>query len=266
MLRNNLKACAACIPTFQFGDHYGTFLSLLTTLTTLTTLIHGTQALPALGPLKFRGFDNHNALDYYMKWDDASGTYQPNMGGMNDLMVGDTDPTGNRRPRSNCIFYVNQRPPMNDTDPNWAKKRALQFADLMNLAQAGGDYHTLYDVYNLEDAFNSAIAGPMADALESGLKRVWFQTTSEAFATLCQGSVYLVTEAEDIWQGSIWLTNEFGLPTSGRRTITEDRYIRSPRSRTAEVNHRVLNLLVMPRFRFQRAKDLTSTPIRRSRR
>ncbi|KAJ7863394.1 hypothetical protein B0H13DRAFT_2671453, partial [Mycena leptocephala] len=97
---------------------------------------------------------------------------------------------------------------MNDTDPNWAKKRALQFADLMNLAQAGGDYHTLYDVYNLDDAFNSAIAGPMADALESGLKRVWFQTTSEAFATLCQGSVYLVTEEEDIWQGSIWLTNE----------------------------------------------------------
>ncbi|KAJ7860174.1 hypothetical protein B0H13DRAFT_2355705 [Mycena leptocephala] len=66
----------------------------------------------------------------------------------------------------------------------------------------------LDDVYNLDDAFNSAIAGPMADALESGLKRVWFQTTSEAFATLCQGSVYLVTEEEDIWQGSIWLTNE----------------------------------------------------------
>jgi hypothetical protein len=117
-----------------------TFLPLFTTLTTLTTLIHGTQAVPALGHLKSRGFNNHNPLDYYMKWDDASGTYQPNMGGMNDLMVGDMDDTGNRRRRSNCIFYVNQRPPMNDTDPNWAKKRALQFADLMNLAQAGGDY------------------------------------------------------------------------------------------------------------------------------
>jgi hypothetical protein len=48
----------------------------------------------------------------------------------------------------------------------------------------------------------------MADALESGLKRVWFQTTSEAFASLCEGTVYLVAEQEEIWRGSIWLTNE----------------------------------------------------------
>jgi hypothetical protein len=122
---------------------HGAFISLLTALTTLTTLIHDARALyiePALEPFKSRGYNVHNQLDYYMKWDDATGRYQPNMGGMNDLMVGDTNPDGTRKPRSNCIFYVNQRPPMNDTDPNWAKKRAVQFAALMNYAQAGGDY------------------------------------------------------------------------------------------------------------------------------
>jgi hypothetical protein len=129
------------------------FISLLTTLTTLTTLIHDARALyiaPGLEPLQSRGYNNHNGLDYYMSWDPASGTYKPNMAGMNDLMVGDTNPDGTRKRRSNCIFYVNQRPPMNDTDPNWAKKRAVQFAALMNYAQAGGDFVSLHCLASLQ--------------------------------------------------------------------------------------------------------------------
>ncbi|KAH8810214.1 hypothetical protein DL96DRAFT_1628005 [Flagelloscypha sp. PMI_526] len=140
-----------------------------------------------------RQTDGDQPLGFYMGFSESGG-YFPIISGMNHLMVGDKDDDGSRKPRRNCIFYVNQRPPMNENDPNWAKKRALQFSELMNLAAAGGDYHTLYDVFNLEDAFNAAHPGPMSEALEAGLKRAWFQTTSEAYARLCEGTVYLVTD------------------------------------------------------------------------
>ncbi|KAJ7489019.1 glycosyl hydrolase family 71-domain-containing protein [Mycena latifolia] len=56
-----------------------------------------------------------------------------------DLMVGDLDGDGNRKPRQNCIFYVNQRD-VDSEDPNYAKNRAVQFADIMNAAYPGSDY------------------------------------------------------------------------------------------------------------------------------
>jgi len=48
----------------------------------------------------------------------------------------------------------------------------------------------------------------MADALEAGEKRTWFQVTSREYAALCAGTVYLVTEAAPIWSESIWITHE----------------------------------------------------------
>ncbi|KAH8827554.1 hypothetical protein DL96DRAFT_1599445 [Flagelloscypha sp. PMI_526] len=154
-----------------------------------------------------------------MSFSEGSGLWMPNMGAMNELMVGDKDGDGNRRPRRNCIFYVNQRPPTTSSDPNWAKERAKQFAQLMNLAQAGSDYHTLYDVFDLEEAFNPATAGPMADAMEAGLTRPWFQATSAGYANLCEGTVYLVVEEEEIWDQAIWMTHERdALWNSGRIT------------------------------------------------
>jgi hypothetical protein len=56
-----------------------------------------------------------------------------------DLMIGDMDGDGNRKPRQNCIFYVNQKD-VDENDPNYAKNRAVQFADLMNAANPGSDY------------------------------------------------------------------------------------------------------------------------------
>jgi hypothetical protein len=56
-----------------------------------------------------------------------------------DLMIGDMDGNGNRKPRQNCIFYVNQKD-VDENDPNYAKNRAVQFADLMNAANPGSDY------------------------------------------------------------------------------------------------------------------------------
>jgi hypothetical protein len=56
-----------------------------------------------------------------------------------DLMVGAVDGDGNRKPRNNCIFYVNQ-PDTPDTDPNYAKNRAIQLEALLNLENPGGDY------------------------------------------------------------------------------------------------------------------------------
>lgn len=49
-----------------------------------------------------------------------------------DLMVGAVDGDGNRKPRNNCIFYVNQRDTP-DTDSNYAKNRAIQLEALLNL-------------------------------------------------------------------------------------------------------------------------------------
>jgi hypothetical protein len=56
-----------------------------------------------------------------------------------DLMVGENDEDGNRKRRPNCVFYVNQRD-VDAKDPNYAKNRALEFADLMNDALPGSDF------------------------------------------------------------------------------------------------------------------------------
>ncbi|KAJ7441930.1 hypothetical protein B0H11DRAFT_2348774 [Mycena galericulata] len=125
-----------------------------------------------------------------------------------NLMVGALDGDGNREPRQNCIFYVNQKD-VDPEDPNYAKNRAVQFADLMNDALSGSDFHTLYDVYDSASAF-SYTSDPMASALSSGNLRNWFEDTSAAYADLCLGTVYLIVEAEpqQIWPQSIWLTHE----------------------------------------------------------
>ncbi|KAJ7272421.1 hypothetical protein C8J57DRAFT_1225950 [Mycena rebaudengoi] len=56
-----------------------------------------------------------------------------------ELMVGAMDGNGNRAPRSNCVFYVNQQN-VDPSDPNYARTRAIQFAALMNAAYPGDDY------------------------------------------------------------------------------------------------------------------------------
>ncbi|KAH8827555.1 hypothetical protein DL96DRAFT_1101592 [Flagelloscypha sp. PMI_526] len=186
-------------------------------LSFLCTLLVFLLALPRTNASRVP--HRRSGVGYYMSFSEGAGLWLPNMGAMNELMVGDKDGDGGRKPRRNCIFYVNQRPPMTERDPNWAKERAKQFAQLMNLAQAGSDHHTLYDVFDLEAAFNPATAGPMADALESGLKRPWFEATSAGYAHLCEGTVYLVCEEEEIWNQAIWMTHERdALWNSGRIT------------------------------------------------
>ncbi|KAJ7919454.1 hypothetical protein B0H13DRAFT_2320436 [Mycena leptocephala] len=142
-----------------------------------------------------------------------------------DLMIGDMDGDGNRKPRQNCIFYVNQKD-VDENDPNYAKNRAVQFADLMNAANPGSDYHTLYDVYDSAEAFNYGDE-PMLSALSSGNLRNWFEITSGAYADLCEGTLYLVVEAEpqDIWPQSIWLTHEWPAIQASRQVtqVTEIR-------------------------------------------
>ncbi|KAJ7255773.1 hypothetical protein C8J57DRAFT_1655412 [Mycena rebaudengoi] len=85
-------------------------------------------------------------------------------------------------PRKNCIFYVNQRDVDMD-DPNYAKNRAIQFADLINAANPGGDYHTLYDVYDSAAAFTYT-DNPMASAFADG------------HLQHCSGHLYLIVDAE----------------------------------------------------------------------
>jgi len=84
------------------------------------------------------GQGNYKAFDFYMGDIGAIRT---------DLMVGATDGDGNRQPRSNCIFYVNQRPPMTEDHRDWAKKRAIEFSQLMNAADLGGDYVSIPFVF-----------------------------------------------------------------------------------------------------------------------
>jgi len=48
----------------------------------------------------------------------------------------------------------------------------------------------------------------MADALEAEQQHTWFQITSKEYATLCAGTVYLVTEAASIYSEEIWTTDE----------------------------------------------------------
>ncbi|KAJ6557609.1 pectate lyase superfamily protein-domain-containing protein [Mycena capillaripes] len=124
-----------------------------------------------------------------------------------DLMVGALDEKGNRRPRENCVFYVNQQNVQAD-DPNYAKNRAVQFADLMNTANLNGDY--VHDVYDTAAAF-SYTDNPMASAWMQGELRPWFRVTSAEYARLCEGTVYLVVEREpeQIWDESIWETDEW---------------------------------------------------------
>jgi len=56
----------------------------------------------------------------------------------------------------------------------------------------------------------------MADALEAGEKHTWFQVTSKEYATLCAGTVYLVTEAASIYSENVWIKDELpALRTSG---------------------------------------------------
>ncbi|KAJ7216702.1 pectate lyase superfamily protein-domain-containing protein [Mycena rebaudengoi] len=126
-----------------------------------------------------------------------------------ELMVGAMDGNGNRLPRQNCIFYVNQQGYEQD-NPNLGRTRAIQFAALMNAAFPGGDYHTLYNVYNEALAFTDA-EDPMRSANLSGNRRNWFRITSAAFARLCTGTVYLIVEEEprQIWHDAIWVTHEY---------------------------------------------------------
>ncbi|KAJ7653050.1 pectate lyase superfamily protein-domain-containing protein [Mycena rosella] len=126
-----------------------------------------------------------------------------------DLMVGGLDGDGSRKPRQNCVFYVNQRD-VDPEDPNYAKNRAIEFAALMNAQNPGSDYHTLYDVYDTAAAF-SYTENPMASAWTGGNLRTWFQDTSQAFAELCSGHLYLIVDAEpeEIWDQSIWITHEW---------------------------------------------------------
>ncbi|KAH8813378.1 hypothetical protein DL96DRAFT_1758744 [Flagelloscypha sp. PMI_526] len=144
-------------------------------------------------------------VGYFMDWTD--GRWHPKMDRVNLLMVGEKEPDGSRKVRKNCIFYVNQKN-VDPSDPNYAKNRALQFAEMMNLNAVGSDHHTLYDVYDLEAAFGLAPGSTRQDAIDRNLERPWFEATSAAFAQLCSGLVYLVVEPEDIWDGAIWVTHE----------------------------------------------------------
>ena len=69
-----------------------------------------------------------------------------------DLMVGPTDGDGNRQPRNNCIFYTNQKLPMTEKHRDWAKKRAIEFSQLMNAVDPGGDYVSIPFVQNMPAA------------------------------------------------------------------------------------------------------------------
>ncbi|KAJ6556359.1 pectate lyase superfamily protein-domain-containing protein [Mycena capillaripes] len=126
-----------------------------------------------------------------------------------ELMVGAMDGNGNRQRRQNCVFYVNQQG-VDPTDPNYARTRAIQFAALMNAANPGGDYHTLYDVYDNARAFTDT-EDPMRSANQGGNRRNWFRVTSAQYARLCEGRLYLIVEEQpaQIWSDSIWVTHEY---------------------------------------------------------
>ncbi|KAJ7225020.1 pectate lyase superfamily protein-domain-containing protein [Mycena rebaudengoi] len=144
-----------------------------------------------------------------------------------ELMVGAMDGNGNRLPRQNCVFYVNQQG-VDPEDPNYARTRAIQFAALMNAANPGGDYHTLCefcrnfcgwlltarsgedDVYDNARAFTDT-EDPMRSANTGGNRRNWFRLTSAQYARLCTGRLYLIVEEQprEIWHDSIWVTHEY---------------------------------------------------------
>ncbi|KAJ7207750.1 hypothetical protein C8J57DRAFT_1734138 [Mycena rebaudengoi] len=130
-----------------------------------------------------------------------------------ELMVGAMDGNGNRLRRQNCVFYVNQQG-VDPEDPNYARTRAIHFAALMNAANPGGDYHTLYDVYDNARAFTDT-EDPMRSANTGGNRRDWFRLTSAQYARLCTGRLYLIVEEQprestlQIWHDSIWVTHEY---------------------------------------------------------
>jgi hypothetical protein len=101
--------------------------------------------------------------------------------------------------RQNCIFYVNKK------DSHAGKDAAKAFQALMNALNPGQDYHTLYNVYDV-DPFDSS-HGPMQEVTENEIERDWFKITSKRFALNCIGKVFLVVEPDqDIFEGAIWLT------------------------------------------------------------
>jgi hypothetical protein len=113
----------------------------------------------------------------------------------------------NRQPRRNCVFYVNPKDPPGSTR---GKEAAIKFAANMEAKYPGHDYHTLYDVYDSSLAFNGD-SGPMmeAAAVSNDTLRDWFKITSRRFAMNCIGKVFLIVEpSQQIWEGSIWTTDE----------------------------------------------------------
>ncbi|KAF7337109.1 Glucan endo-alpha-glucosidase agn1 [Mycena venus] len=156
-------------------------------------------------PVHPRQFPRQSSTDWSFYASDFSAIYK-------DLMVGSIGDDGSRAPRENCVFYVNQRD-VDPEDPNYAKSRAVQFADLMNAAMNGGDHHTLYDVYDSALAF-SYTNGPMPSALMAGELRKWFQVTSAAAGG--GKSSYIIMPMpipqltfSQIWDQSIWITDEW---------------------------------------------------------
>ncbi|KAF7354389.1 Glucan 1,3-beta-glucosidase [Mycena venus] len=157
-------------------------------------------------------YDRHSVLELMARQSEVPQDYNFYAGNPaaidTDLMVGLKDNTGKRRPRPNCIFYVNQKN-VTENDPNYAKNRAIEFARLMNAQNPARDFHTLYDVYNNAEAF-SWTEGPMFSANRDDHLRDWFSLTSAEYAKLCFGKLWLVVEEypRDIWAKSIWMTHE----------------------------------------------------------
>ncbi|KAK7052591.1 glucan 1,3-beta-glucosidase [Favolaschia claudopus] len=159
---------------------------------------------PYNAPIILRRFDllTRQSEDYLYFWNTPARIDT-------ELMVGAMEDDGiRRRPRRNCVFYVNQQN-VDPSDPNYARTRAIQFAAIMNAADPGGDYHTLYDVYDNAAAFTDT-EDPMRSANVGGNRRNWFRLTSERFALLCEGEVFLIVEEQPatIWPDAIWVTHE----------------------------------------------------------
>ncbi|KAJ6578345.1 pectin lyase fold/virulence factor [Mycena capillaripes] len=152
----------------------------------------------------------YDPLDFVKRQSEDYNFYAGNIAAIDsELMVGRKDNTGRRRPRPNCIFYVNQKN-LTAADRNYGKNRAVEFAALMNQPAPARDFHTLYDVYNNVAAF-TYLEEPMLSAERDGHLRNWFRLTSAEYARLCFGTVWLVVEEEpqEIWEDSIWVTHEY---------------------------------------------------------
>ncbi|KAJ6546057.1 hypothetical protein DFH09DRAFT_1088015 [Mycena vulgaris] len=111
-----------------------------------------------------------------------------------DLMVGDLDGNGNRRPQGNCIYYVNQQN-VDADDPSSAKNRAVQFGDLMNAAYPGSDY--------LHGRPNGVHHGGW-QLTPTGSRKTQPHTPNSAPAR----STSSYAEPQQIWSESIWVAHE----------------------------------------------------------